>query len=111
MNYELETVPCNFCGSDVYSIYIKDAKDLYNRLEGTFSVATCNRCGFKFTNPRPTIDTIVYFYPDTAGYYRPEKPKLSLMTKDRIGWSNYLPLLMPDITKYGFGYLRTKFDS
>ena len=85
MNYELETVPCNFCGSDAYSIYIKDAKELYNRLEGTFSVVTCNRCGFKFTNPRPTIGTIGYFYPDTAGYYRPEKPKRALRIKDRIG--------------------------
>ena len=33
------------------------------------------KCGFKFTNPRTTKDTIHYFYPDSAGYYQPQKPE------------------------------------
>lgn len=38
-----------------------------------FDVCVCSECGHKFTNPRPTMETIKYFYPDSAGYYQPAK--------------------------------------
>lgn len=75
MNYEMEEVNCNLCGSSSYSIFIKDARELYNGLEGVFNVVECRECGFKFTNPRPTKETIGYFYPSTAGYYKTRMPK------------------------------------
>lgn len=84
MKYELETINCNYCGSDKYRIYIKDARELYNGLDGTFNVVECKECGFRFTNPRPTRDTIGYFYPDTAGYYKPEKPRQRSGLKQRF---------------------------
>lgn len=71
-NYKMEEVNCGFCGSSEYEIYIEGAKELYNNLEGEFNVVKCTKCGFIFTNPRPTQDTMKVFYPDTAGYYQPE---------------------------------------
>jgi 2-polyprenyl-3-methyl-5-hydroxy-6-metoxy-1,4-benzoquinol methylase len=67
--YKLETVNCPLCDSLEYKIYIKDAKELYNNMNDFFDVCECNRCKHYFTNPRPTIETIEYFYPDDAGYY------------------------------------------
>ena len=36
-----------------------------------FDVVKCRDCSFVYTNPRPTKETMPYFYPDTAGYYKP----------------------------------------
>lgn len=73
--YKLETVNCPLCDSSEYSIYIKKAKELYNNLDEYFDVCKCNKCRHIFTNPRPTMGTIEYFYPDDAGYYQPQKYK------------------------------------
>lgn len=69
--YDLELINCPLCHSASYSIYIKNAKELYNNLDEYFNVCRCNQCEHFFTNPRPTIKSIAYFYPDNAGYYNP----------------------------------------
>jgi len=51
--------------------YLKNARELYNNSGYKFNVVKCTKCGFIFTNPRPTEDTMGIFYPDTAGYYQP----------------------------------------
>ena len=71
MEYQLEKINCCFCGSSRYDIYIKGAKEFYNGTEEKFDVVKCQDCGFVYTNPRPTKETISYFYPDSAGYYQP----------------------------------------
>ena len=70
--YKLETINCPLCDSQEYSMYIKKAKELYNNLDEYFDVCKCTECSHIFTNPRPTMDTIEYFYPDSAGYYQPQ---------------------------------------
>jgi len=72
MSYQLEEINCPMCGNDSYNIYIKDAEELYNGLRDKFDVVQCNKCEFLYTNPRPTRETISYFYPDSAGYYQPQ---------------------------------------
>tara|TARA_B100000315_G_scaffold260087_1_gene319196 strand:+ start:1245 stop:2261 length:1017 start_codon:yes stop_codon:yes gene_type:complete len=67
--YLLETVNCDYCGSSVYNTYIKSAKELYNGFNDYFDVVQCVDCDFIFTNPRPTKDSMGYFYPDTSGYF------------------------------------------
>lgn len=69
--YSLETIDCPLCKASDYSIYIKSAKELYNNLDEYFNVQMCENCGHYYTNPRPTKETISYFYPDEAGYYTP----------------------------------------
>lgn len=76
VGYGLETVPCPLCGNNPFDIVIHHAKELYNGMNEYFDVVRCTSCGFHFTNPRPTQETIGYFYPDTAGYYQPSKDVL-----------------------------------
>lgn len=71
MDYQRETVNCPCCGSANYETYIENAKEFYNNLPEFFNVVRCSDCDFIFTNPRPTKETISFFYPDTAGYYQP----------------------------------------
>jgi len=70
-SYNLETINCPLCNSSDYNIYIENAKELYNNMDEFFNVCYCLECSHYFTNPRPTMDTIKYFYPDDAGYYAP----------------------------------------
>ena len=71
MSYELETIDCPLCASSNWRIYIKNARDFYNDTNNFFNLVKCLDCGFVFTNPRPTRETISFFYPDSAGYYQP----------------------------------------
>lgn len=83
-SYECETVNCPLCDSGTYDIYIKNAKELYNNTGEVFDVVKCQKCDFIFTNPRPTKETVSYFYPDSAGYYQPvsqDNTKSSLFKK------------------------------
>jgi 2-polyprenyl-3-methyl-5-hydroxy-6-metoxy-1,4-benzoquinol methylase len=36
-------------------------------LPGHFTVVECQRCGLRFTNPRPSINELGYYYPDNYG--------------------------------------------
>lgn len=73
MTYKLETVCCPLCDSKEYNIFLSDAKELYIGTKELFSVVRCKKCRHYFTNPRPTKETIKYFYPDTSGYYIPSE--------------------------------------
>lgn len=44
-------------------------RDLLHDLPGEFTVVRCRTCGLMRTNPRPTSDTIGFYYPDTYGPY------------------------------------------
>lgn len=48
------------CGSDQLSEFCKCFDHLTT--QETFSISSCNDCGFKFTNPYPSIDDIHLFY-------------------------------------------------
>jgi 2-polyprenyl-3-methyl-5-hydroxy-6-metoxy-1,4-benzoquinol methylase len=71
MEYQLQTIDCPFCNSSRHEVYIKGAKELYNSTGEIFNIVKCQECDFIFTNPRPTKDSMAFFYPDSAGYYRP----------------------------------------
>ncbi len=82
--YEMELVPCTLCGGESFTDCITGAKDLYNHLDGEFNVMRCDNCDFVLTNPRPTRETIGYFYPDSTGYYQPETITPKTTMKERI---------------------------
>jgi 2-polyprenyl-3-methyl-5-hydroxy-6-metoxy-1,4-benzoquinol methylase len=67
----LETVDCNFCGSSDYS--------LYDSL-GEWRIVKCRQCGYCFTNPRPTAETLPSFYP--IEYFKDEEKRPGLVRKD-----------------------------
>ncbi len=64
----LEDVPCpNGCEKN--DEYILETGDMLSGLPGTFTVVRCNTCGLMRTNPRPTAETIGFYYPDNYGPY------------------------------------------
>ncbi|MGC2527389.1 MAG: class I SAM-dependent methyltransferase [Candidatus Acidiferrum sp.] len=66
----METVPCNLCGSQEYSVVYEMPDRKFFRDE-FFSVVECTQCGLGFLNPRPTITEIQKYYP--SEYF--EKPQ------------------------------------
>ena len=52
---EKETIPCNLCGST-------DHLPVFSRERMETDSVICRRCGFLFTNPRPTQEEINKFY-------------------------------------------------
>ena len=64
----LDTVDCSLCGSPDYSLY--DSVDEWR-------IVRCDRCGFCFTNPRPSVESLPYFY--DLGYFRDDEVT-------RFGW-------------------------
>lgn len=66
----METVPCNLCGSQKYTVVYEMPDRKFFRDE-YFSVVECAECGLGFLNPRPTITEIQKYYPQE--YF--EKPQ------------------------------------
>ncbi len=64
----LEDVRCpHSCNDGDTKLF--EAADRINWLPGRFSVVRCNCCGLIRTNPRPTAETIGYYYPSDYGPY------------------------------------------
>ena len=53
MNIEMEEIPCPIC---------EGSKGELLHLEGSFQMVRCPSCQFIFLNPRPTIESLYYFY-------------------------------------------------
>jgi len=64
----LEDVVCPL-GCSKNDEIILAGRDLLHDLPGEFTVVKCNACGLMRTNPRPTPDTIGFYYPDDYGPY------------------------------------------
>ena len=75
MKYTTEIATCCLCKSQSSTPYIINAPERYNGLGEKFSVVECSNCGMKYTSPRPDHESMQLFYPETAGYYQPEKVK------------------------------------
>ncbi len=90
LDYQLESVSCGLCGSSEHHIVLRRAKELYNGLDAHFDVVKCVTCGFVFTNPRPTVESLGCFYPDSARYYQPNKKRILAETGFKPGWRGRL---------------------
>lgn len=66
--YKLEETACPLCHlSNTNRVFI--GRDRLCNREGEFQVVQCKSCGLMYTNPRPTQETMGYFYPpDYAPY-------------------------------------------
>lgn len=63
----METVACNLCGSNEYSVVYEMPDTRFFR-EDFFKVVECKGCGLGYVNPRPTVTEIQKYYP--AQYYQ-----------------------------------------
>lgn len=67
-------------GYDMTDDVVLTGKDRLHDLPGLFTVVKCTSCGLMRTSPRPTPDTMGFYYPDNYGPYvgtrvQPAKPK------------------------------------
>lgn len=81
---KLEDVPCPH-GCPDGDTMLFDAADRINGLPGRFTLVRCNCCGLVRTNPRPTAETMGFYYPDNYGPYMGTK-----VTIERRGLSKAL---------------------
>ena len=65
---KLEHVSCPL-GCIKKDEFVFTGHDLLHALPGEYSVVKCCSCGLMRTNPRPTPDTIGFYYPDNYGPY------------------------------------------
>jgi len=68
LRFQLENVPCPLGCSKKDEIVLV-GRDLLHGLPGEFTVVKCRTCGLMRTNPRPTPETIAFYYPDDYGPY------------------------------------------
>lgn len=61
---EYEYVNCNICGKDTSYLLFR-GKDREFGLGGEFTWVKCQNCGLVYLNPRPTMQAILQYYPET----------------------------------------------
>ena len=66
----LEHVSCPLCGSINQSEVVFAGRDRLHDLPGEFTVVKCSVCELMYTNPRPTPETIGFYYPENYGPYQ-----------------------------------------
>lgn len=64
----LEDVPCPM-GCPPKDNLVLIGQDRIHNLPGMFQVVRCSECGLMRTNPRPTQETINFYYPEEYGPY------------------------------------------
>lgn len=69
MNLKLENKSCPL-GCSKSDEVVLTGRDLLHNLPGEFSIVKCRTCGLMRTNPRPTPDSIGFYYPDNYGPYQ-----------------------------------------
>lgn len=66
---QFEFVPCDYCGAESYEVLF-EGPDRLHYLPGIFRVVRCLGCGWIRQNPRPTFETIGYYYPNEYANFR-----------------------------------------
>ncbi len=64
-NLPVESPPCPVCGSSAYTVVIKDVRDRVWHKPGQFNIARCDECDLVATRPRPTSESLGFYYEDT----------------------------------------------
>ena len=70
MSINFETVNCDLCNSNDYNFISSQTDIIHKSTQQFFNVVRCNKCGLKFTNPRPTYDSIGNYYISEYNYYQ-----------------------------------------
>lgn len=64
----LENVSCPL-GCNNGDDYILEGFDRLHEMPGKYSIVKCRKCGLMRTNPRPTQDTMAFYYPEDYSPY------------------------------------------
>jgi len=63
----LERVNCNVCDDNNAELIFSE-KDKFRKSTDKFNIVRCRKCGLVYINPRPALEEIVKFYPDTYSW-------------------------------------------
>lgn len=84
---DLESKPCPL-GCSAEERIVLTGRDRLHNLPGEFTIVKCHACGLMRTNPRPTSESMGFYYPDDYGPYQgtrvdlaPQTGKFLLMAK------------------------------
>jgi len=93
--WELEEVPCDFCGSADSDVVLA-GPDRLHKLPGEFNVVTCRQCSLSRTSPRPTLESLPAAYPQQYDPY--SKAPKHAPPKGLLRWSlvNFLDYPLGD---------------
>ncbi len=65
----METVSCDFCGSNEFVQITQQTDKLHATTQEFFKVVSCLRCGLHFTNPRPSRGEIARYYSEAYAFH------------------------------------------
>ncbi|MCI5137043.1 MAG: class I SAM-dependent methyltransferase [Candidatus Electrothrix sp. AR1] len=88
---DLENTPC-ILGCSLNDETILVGQDLLHNFLGAFTVVKCCSCGLMRTNPRPTPDSIGFYYPDDYGPYIGTQIRQKAATPSKSGIKKLLKL-------------------
>ncbi len=109
--FKLETTVCPICLFDK-SKEIFNGRDRLCKKEGKFHVVQCISCGLMYTNPRPTSETMGYFYPiDYAPYKALSDPYIKMFHESERFFPKIKNELKLQILKKYYGYKDLKLIS
>ena len=80
----LEDCSCPMGCANAQDFFVLSGRDRLHRLPGEFKVVRCSVCGLMRTNPRPTPETIGYYYPPGYSPHQQRSTDTSLSFRDRI---------------------------
>jgi len=91
---EMESFPCPLgCPAD--DEFVLTGRDRLHDLPGEFNVIRCKTCGLMRTNPRPTPESIGFYYPETYGpWVRPSKNNSPAKEKTLPAWKKIIKNLI-----------------
>lgn len=69
----LESVPCNLCGSERFTVIYARCPDRRHWLPGRFDIVSCDGCALVQTNPRPSRAAISGYYPESYSSFSPDE--------------------------------------
>lgn len=68
---EVISVPCNFCNSTEFKEYDR---------EGSWTIVKCSNCGFIYTNPQPSPESLPNYY--SEDYFKDKRHKSKFYNED-----------------------------
>lgn len=89
-NIRLEDTACPL-GCPKSDEIVLTGRDRLHDLPGEFSVVKCCNCGLMRTNPRPTPDTIGFYYPNEYGPYQSAE---TATAQSSVGFKRWLQKLL-----------------
>jgi len=91
VTWELEEVPCDFCGSSDADVVLSGPDRLHG-LPGEFAVVTCRNCSLARTSPRPTAESLGAAYPEQYDPYArapTQNPPAGLLRWALVNYRDY----------------------